>query len=100
MVDTRTLNPGDRVRIVDRWPADKSARQNSYGEMDKWLGMVMTVRSLPDENGAIKMIDDKGERMQEDGWYWYPAAIAYVVEDDKFSPASEAALLALLSPSS
>ena len=28
MVDTKILKPGDRVRIVDRWPADGSAVQN------------------------------------------------------------------------
>lgn len=97
MVDTKTLKPGDRVRIVDRWPADGSARQNSYGGMDKWLGRVMTVRSLADRDGAIKMVDDKREEIKRDGWYWYPAAIAYVMEGSNFSPASEADFLDLLS---
>ena len=97
MVDIRTLNPGDRVRIVDRWPADGSAGQNTHGGMDKWLGMVMTVRSPADEDGCVKMVDDQGEGLGYGGWYWLSGAIACVVKDTNFSPCPEEVFLATLS---
>lgn len=65
MVDISTLNPGDRVRIVDRWPADGSARQNPDGKMDKWLGSVMTVSGVG--NGFVKMLEDCNDRHS---WGW------------------------------
>lgn len=70
-----TLKPGDKVRIVkektgDNWDWD--------GEMDKWLGKVMTVTSK-EEKFAI-MEEDKDE--WGDSWLWYPEMIECKVEDE------------------
>ncbi len=94
MVDTKILKPGDRVRIVDRWPADGSAVQNPEGKMDHWLGQTMTVKYVG--LCTVAMCEDDGERYGG-GWAWYPGAIACVVEGTNFSPASESDFLGLLS---
>ena len=56
---------GDKVRIVSEW--GKGCYQNSNGEMDKWLGKVMTVRDV----GATtyRMVEDT-EDNDWGGWYW------------------------------
>lgn len=56
---------GDKVRIVKKW--NNKTNQNKYGEMDKWLGKVMTIRAvLP--HGVYRMVEDEGEGMH--GWVW------------------------------
>ena len=56
---------GDKVRIVSGW--GKGCWQNLNGEMDKWLGKVMTVRDV----GATtyRMVEDI-EDNDWGGWYW------------------------------
>ena len=57
-----TLKPGDKVRIAKEKTGDNWNRE---GEMDKWLGEVMTVREVL--NGWGKMEEDKEEHLK--GWY-------------------------------
>ncbi len=64
---------GDKVRIVDH----RTDNMNPLGEMDKWLGKVMTIRGL----------DWFGYRMEEDygeyygyGWQWEDSMISGLVE--------------------
>lgn len=64
---------GDKVRIVDH----RTDNMNPLGEMDKWLGKVMTIRGL----------DWFGYRMEEDygeyhgyGWQWDDSMISGLVE--------------------
>ena len=56
---------GDKVRIVSEW--GKGCWQNLNGEMDKWLGKVMTVRRV----GATtyRMVEDT-EDNDWGGWVW------------------------------
>lgn len=64
---------GDKVRIVDH----RTDNMNPLGEMDKWLGKVMTIRGL----------DWFGYRMEEDygeyygyGWQWDDSMVSGLVE--------------------
>lgn len=63
---------GDRVRIVSEW--NNGCYQNPEGLMDCWLGATMTIKSW--DGGFYQMEEDAGEREGDQGWHWYPAAIA------------------------
>lgn len=63
---------GDKVRIVSEW--GKGCRQNSKGEMDKWLGKTMTIRKVTPHDYYL-MEEDKTER-DGIGWCWFDACIA------------------------
>lgn len=63
-------NVGDRVRIVKKW--NKDTNQNSAGQMDKWLGKVMTIREVRVLDYRMK--EDMDEHYGE-GWYWNEACI-------------------------
>ena len=67
---------GDKVRIVNKWGT--GCRQNEDGEMDKWLGKVMTIREVDEEEEYYKMEEDIEEFT--DGWCWYEPSIAELVE--------------------
>ena len=56
------LKPGDKVRIVRM----RVFGMNRMGEMDKWLGKVMTVRERT--GNIICMVEDQHEYCG--GWYW------------------------------
>lgn len=62
---------GDRVRIVGKWVSGKQACD---GEMNHWLGTVMTVRAIG-RSGWYKMEEDKSE-YGGDGWFWDERDIA------------------------
>lgn len=62
---------GDKVRIVEEW--NDECNQNRLGLMDKWLGKVMTVRSI--ESCYYRMEEDFGENVG-DGWAWGEKSIA------------------------
>lgn len=56
------LKPGDKVRIV----RERVVGMNYMGEMDKWLGKVMTVRERA--GNVIRMVEDRHE--WAGGWFW------------------------------
>ena len=61
---------GDKVRIV----SEKTGPYwNSEGQMDKWLGKVMTIRKV----GSVcyEMKENDGECLGS-GWFWYEHMIA------------------------
>ena len=62
---------GDKVRIVSEW--GEGCYQNRNGEMDKWLGKVMTIRKV-DQN-TYGMEEDQDDRLGF-GWFWNDACIA------------------------
>lgn len=68
---------GDKVRIVDH----RTAHMNPFGEMDKWLGKVMTIRSVARFLPGYWMEEDYGENIGC-GWAW---------EDDMISGLAEPA---------
>lgn len=72
MVDIKTLHVGDRIKIVDQWVT--GCHQNLDGEMDEWLGKVLTVTRVYSDWNFVKAF--------ENGWHWYSAAIDYVVTDE------------------
>jgi len=56
------LKPGATVKIVDRW--DGFVGQNLSGDMDCWLGKIMTILSGDIINNRFSMIEDGGR------WVW------------------------------
>lgn len=63
---------GDKVRIVDHW--SNGCGQNADGEMDEWLGKVMTIHSI-NSWGSYHMKEDYGR------WSWNNRCIAGLAED-------------------
>lgn len=64
---------GDKVRIVDH----RTDNMNPLGEMDKWLGKVMTIRGLA--WFGYRMEEDYGEYYGY-GWQWDDSMISGLVE--------------------
>lgn len=67
---------GDKVRIVDH----RTFLMNSFGKMDKWLGKVMTIRSL--FLSGYWMEEDCGENYGR-GWLWDDSMIAGLAEPER-----------------
>lgn len=96
MVNIADLRPGDMVRIVDHWGPECYANPN--GQMDHWLGQIMTVRGLSESLEYALMQEDDGE-FNGGGWSWFPEAIAEVVMDNEeqdYEAASDEELEAFL----
>lgn len=69
---------GDKVRIVSKW--GKGCYQNSKGKMDKWLGKVMTVKSV--DGMLYRMVED-AEDNEKYGWFWTENCIAGLACENK-----------------
>lgn len=67
---------GDKVRIVDH----RTDNMNHFGEMDKWLGKVMTIRRL--FLSGYRMEEDCGENYGL-GWYWVDSMISGLAEPER-----------------
>lgn len=67
---------GDKVRIVDH----RTENMNHSGEMDKWLGKVMTIRRL--FLSGYRMEEDCGENYGR-GWYWVDSMISGLAEPER-----------------
>ena len=68
---------GDKVRIVSK----RTFRMNNFGEMDKWLGKVMTIRRV---GPFYRMEEDFGENYGC-GWRWDDSMIAGLANPDRSS---------------
>lgn len=66
---------GDKVRIID----ERSDLMNCQGRMDCWLGKVMTIEKVCDEDRCYRMKED------EQVWYWYEEMIAEKVGEENHS---------------
>jgi len=78
----QNLKPGDSVLIVDEWDLDGLCKENSFGEMDHWLGKKMTVKSAAyndGDNPTVQMEEDSEEGIFGHGWYWNRFCIKKVV---------------------
>lgn len=67
---------GDKVRIVDC----RTNHMNNFGEMDKWLGKVMTIRDLA--LSGYWMREDYGENNGY-GWLWDDDMISGLAEPER-----------------
>ena len=85
MIDTSTLYPGDKVRIVSKWCDGCGA--NPSGLMDKYLGTIMTVDYANKYRAC--MVEDGGR------WSWNGMTIVEII-DDNIEPATQEELIALL----
>lgn len=75
-------NVGDLVRIVDHWDPHGLCLQNRSGEMDKYLGTVVTIKSiLGGLHPAYEIEEDKVDRCGR-GWVWNDYCIAGYADDD------------------
>lgn len=77
MVDIDRLYKGARVLIVDDWVPPH--RENFHGDMDRYLGTVMTVKDLFDYK--VKMEEDAHDPNREGGWNWFPEMIAEICDN-------------------
>lgn len=69
---------GDKVKIIDKWV--DGCGQNFDGEMNKWLGKVMTIKFVDTDN-SYHMDEDINENCGC-GWYWNDKCIeGKVVEE-------------------
>lgn len=68
--------PGDKVLIVSEW--NGHTEENPEGRMDKYLGTVMTVRSV--ERDYYKMWEDRSD-FKRDGWAWNRYCIVGKVDE-------------------
>ena len=57
----QNLKHGDRVRVVSEWPQHSCVYRDCDGEMDCWLGKVLTVDYVL--NGYVL-------RCMENSWGW------------------------------
>lgn len=73
-----TYKVGDKVRIVGY----RTFHMNSFGEMDKWLGKVMTVRGIERGLHGYWMVEDCGENKGR-GWLWLDSMIAGLAEPER-----------------
>lgn len=74
---------GDRVRIVNNWNKDVeySTRENEDGDMDEYLGTVMTIVDAKVNSRGIKaycMKEDNGR------WFWFEHMIKCKEENKLF----------------
>lgn len=67
---------GDKVRIVNH----RTYNMNPFGEMNKWLGKVMTIRGL--SWFGYWMEEDYGEYLG-DGWMWDDSMISGLAEPEQ-----------------
>lgn len=67
---------GDKVRIVNH----RTYNMNPFGEMNKWLGKVMTIRGL--SWFGYWMEEDYGEYLG-DGWMWDDSMISGLAEPER-----------------
>ena len=59
---------GDKVRIVKK----RCMSMNIHGQMDMYLGTIMTIDAIIDN--YYEMVEDDGK------WYWVDTMIDYLVE--------------------
>lgn len=88
MIDLSMLEPGTKVKIVNRW---HGTGHNLVGHMDKYLGTIMTVREVNDYE--VRMVEDECDN---GGWFWYENMIEYIVEDTLATRFDESEFLSLI----
>lgn len=67
---------GDKVRIVSKWVS--GCHQNPEGKMDKYLGKVMTIKSVCGvQCPTYSMVEDQQDQDRSGtGWCWHAPSIA------------------------
>lgn len=79
------IKPGDQVQIVSSW--GPGCCQNLHGEMDCWLGQIMTVSSC---GPGMEMVEDDGR------WIWNYRCIERILGREPIKVCTEEELLGLL----
>ena len=68
---------GDKVRVVSK----RTFNMNSYGEMDKYLGRVVTIVGFH-PGGDYQIAEDRGE-YYGGGWYWHDSMFDGLVDENR-----------------
>lgn len=69
---------GDKVRIVSK----RAFSMDEFGKMEKWLGKVMTIRSIDRYFPVYRMEEDCGENAGR-GWLWDDSMIAGLAKPEQ-----------------
>lgn len=80
MIDISMLQVGDKIRVVDVWPAE--GRHNREGLMDEYLGQILTVRNINTRRKFCQVWEDADGGYDLDGWAWYPELIDEIVSEE------------------
>ncbi len=80
MVDLSNAKPGMKAKIVDQWVP--GCGQNCDGDMDKYLGMIVTVRYVSSDFRYIKIEEDRGDRGGY-GWVWNQKCFDYLIVQEE-----------------
>lgn len=94
-----SLRTGDIIKIVDSWDGVRG-RYPASGEMDKWLGEVVTVFTNCDEYITIQEDEGDGPDYQGGHWNWYSDMVECVADDapdEEIQPPSDDEIFSLLS---
>ena len=114
MVDTTTLQPGDKVRIIDMAAVNELEEEGQelylVSDMEPFIGTVMTVRYVvPKDGDRYKdyFAEPLSVFMEEDiiatnvdrelGFFWVPEMIAEVVsKHEPIAPSTESEIASFL----
>lgn len=73
----KKLKVGDKVKIVDKKTGDY---WSPGGEMYRWLGKIMTIRT-PFDGICVQMREDTGSSENPAGWWWHSHMIDCKVDE-------------------
>ena len=109
MVDTTTLQPGDKVRIIDMAAVNELEEEGQelylVSDTEPFIGTVMTVRYVvPKDGDGYKnyFAEPLSVFMEEDaaddrGFFWVPEMIAEVVsKHEPIAPSTESEIASFL----
>lgn len=68
------LKIGQKFKVVDEWNEEAKNFINWDGEMDKWLGKVLTVREYSCTRKIYFAKEDENEN-EKIGWIWHDCMI-------------------------
>lgn len=95
MVNIQCLSPGMKVKIVDEW--SPNCHRNPDGNMDKYLGRIVTILEVLNDFATIEEDTGDGPRHQEGHWRWNKYCFDYIVcdedESEDFEPPTESEIL-------
>lgn len=82
MVNMRDIHPGTKLLVVSK----RVHGMNAYGDMDKWLGQIVTCAEIEDEN-TILLEEDRGDcpfrthSYVDKRWFWSPHMFECIVDN-------------------
>ena len=85
--EVRELPCGTKLKFLDAWP-EGAEWPNSSGEMDHWLGQVVTLKGTAKHQSYFHIEEDSNEYFG--GWFWHAEIVEYIVDEgEEFDIAPE-----------